>query len=386
MLDLQEEPYFTEEHRLFRETCRRFYEKELEPHYKQWEKEGQGTPASFWRKAGEVGLVGMAVPEEYGGPGGDLMYNIIQNEEMGRFVGGASVGAAIATDVMSNILVEHGTHAQKQQWCPGIVTGEVIQALGLTEPGSGSDVSGIQARAKKRGGDYYLTGNKCYSSSGAKANLLYVVAKTDDDLAAGRGAMTMFLVDSKTPGIRMQRMDTLGMRASSTGEWFLDEVRVPAENILGQEGSALRSILKGTFTADRTIISTRALAVAQLAFEITLDYVKQRKVFGQPVFDFQNTQFKLAEMKTQLVAGGAFRDALLRAFASGKLDVLTATTAKLWFSEMEYQLADACLQLHGGFGYMSESAISRIYTYSRVEPIYGGTSEVQKVNIAKTLR
>jgi alkylation response protein AidB-like acyl-CoA dehydrogenase len=380
------EGVFTEEHELFRETCRRFFAKELEPNYVRWEKEGQGTPADFWRKAGELGLVGMAIPPEYGGPGGNFLFNVIQNEELGRFVGGASVGAAIATDVMTNILIEHGTHEQKQRWCPGILEGSVIQALGLTEPGSGSDVVSIQTRAGKAGGDYLINGNKCYMSSGAKANLLYVVAKTDGDLQRGRGAMTLFLVDTRTPGVTQRRMDTLGMRASSTGEAFFSDVRVPADCMLGNEGEALRGVLKGTFTLDRTLISTRALATAELAFGLTLEYVKNRKVFGQPVFEFQNTQFKLAEMKTELVVGAAFRESLLRQLVSGRLDVLTATTAKLWFSEMVYRTADTCLQLHGGFGYMTESAISRIYTASRVEPIYGGTSEIQKVNIAKSLR
>ena len=377
---------YTEEHEIFRQTCRRFYEKELEPNYLRWEEEGNGTPREFWRKAGELGLVGMTVPVEYGGPGGDPLFNIIQNEELGRFVGGASVGAAIATDVMSLILVEHGTHEQKQRWCPGIVAGEVIQALGLTEPGSGSDVSSIQTRARRDGDHFVLSGNKCYMSSGSKADLIYAVARTDDDLAKGRGAMTIFLVDARTPGVKLARMDTLGMRASGIGECFFDDVRVPADCMLGAEGGALRNVLKGTFTLDRTLIATRAQAVAELAFDLTLDYVKNRKVFGQTVFEFQNTQFKLAEMKADLVAGAAFRDSLLRSLVNGTLDVLTATTAKLWFTEMEYHLVDTCLQLHGGFGYMSASPISRIYTYARVEPIYGGTSEIQKVNIAKSLR
>ena len=377
---------FTAEHEIFRETCRRFYEKELEPHYLRWEKEGKGTDKEFWRKAAHAGLVGMAIPEEYGGPGGDFLYNLIQNEEMGRFVGGASVGAAIATDVMTTVLVAHGTHEQKQRWCPGILRGDVVQALGLTEPGSGSDVSGLQSRARKQGGDYLLGGNKCYMSSGDKADLLYVVAKTDRDIEQGRGAMTMFLVDSKLPGVVAKRMDTLGMRASSVGECFFDDVRVPADCILGTEGEALKTVLKGTFIADRTIIAARALAVAELAFGLTLEYVKNRKVFGQRVFDFQNTQFKLAEMKTEIAVGKGFLDSVLRRVVAGGLDPTTATIAKLWLTEMEYRVADTCLQLHGGYGYMAESAISRIYSYARVEPIYGGTSEIQKVNIAKSLR
>jgi alkylation response protein AidB-like acyl-CoA dehydrogenase len=377
---------FSEEHELFRQTCRRFYEKELEPYYKEWEKAGKGTPKELWKKAAEAGLVGMVIPEEYGGPGGDFLFNLIQNEEMGRYVSGASVGAAIATDVMSNILVEHGTREQKERWCPGILSGDVVQALGLTEPGSGSDVSGLQTRARKQGGDFVISGNKCYSSSGDKADLLYVVAKTDDDIERGRGAVTMFLVDRKTPGVTVRRMDTIGMRASSIGEWFLEDVRVPREAILGEEGAALKSVLKGTFIVDRTIIAARAVAVAELAFALTLDYVKDRKVFGQRVFDFQNTQFKLAEMKTEITVGKGFLENTLRSMVAGRLDALTATTAKLWLTEMEYRVADTCLQLHGGYGYMTESAISRIYTYARVEPIYGGTSEIQKVNIARALR
>lgn len=377
---------YTNEHEIFRETCHRFYEKEVEPHYRRWEKDGQGTPVELWRKAGEAGLLGLVIPPEYGGPGGDFLYNVILNEELGKFVGGASVGAAITTDLMTNILVEHGTHEQKLRWCPGILKGEVIQCLGLTEPGSGSDVSGIQARARRDGDHWVLNGNKCYMSCGSKANLVYFVAKTEDDLKRGRGAMTAFLVDANTPGVKLRRMDTIGMRASGVGEGFFEDVRVPADCLLGQEGDALRTVLKGTFTLDRTIIATRAQAVAELAFNITLDYVKNRKVFGQSVFEFQNTQFKLAEMKTDLVVGAAFRDSLLRQLVDGTLDVLTATTAKLWFSEMEYRVADTCLQLHGGFGYMEDSAISRLYTWARVETIYGGTSEIQKQNIAKSLR
>lgn len=384
--DAKRDSVFTEEHEIFRQTCRRFYEKELEPNYIRWEKEGKGTDRSFWKKAAEAGLVGMGVPEEYGGPGGDFLYNLIQNEEMGRFVGGASVGAAIATDVMTTVLVEHGTKEQLQRWCPGILAGDVVQAMGLTEPGSGSDVSSLQTRARKQGGDFLISGNKCYMSSGDKADLMYVIAKTDRDTEQGRGAMTMFLVDKKLPGVAVKRMDTLGMRASSIGEWFFEDVRVPASCILGAEGDALRGVLKGTFIADRTIIAARALAVAELAFDLTLEYVKNRKVFGQRVFDFQNTQFKLAEMKAEITVGQGFMDSLLRRLVVGRLDPVTATTAKLWLTEMEYRTADTCLQLHGGYGYMTESAISRIYAYARVEPIYGGTSEIQKVNIAKSLR
>jgi acyl-CoA dehydrogenase len=377
---------FTDQHEQFRATCNRFYAKEIEPHYRRWEKDGIGTPAELWLKAADAGLVGMAIPEDYGGPGGDALYNVITNEELGRFVGGASVGAAITTDVMTNVLAEHGTHEQKSLWFPRILSGEAIQGMGLTEAAGGSDVNAMQTRARKKGGVYILNGSKCYISSGSKARLLYIVARTDDDVEKGRGAMTMFMVDTKTSGVKLRRMDTLGMRASGVGECFLEDVEVPADCILGREGEALKTVLRGTFTLDRTIIATRAQAVAELAFNLTLQHAKSRKVFGQPLFDFQNTQFKLAEMKTQLVVGAAFRDSLLRTLVDGTLDVLTATTAKLWFSEMEYSIADTCLQLHGGAGYMDDSDMARIYTWAHIELIYGGTSEIQKVNIARALR
>ena len=376
---------FSDEHEIFRETCRRFYREELEPNYLRWEQEGNGTPREFWRKAGEVGLVGMAIPEEYGGPGGDFLYNVIQNEEMGRFVGGASVGAAIATDLMTYVLIEHGTDAQKRRWCPGIVAGEVIQAMGLTEPGSGSDVSSIQARARRQGDEFLISGNKCYMSSGSKADLLYVVARTDDDVAKGRGAMTMFLVDAKTPGIRMARMDTIGMRASSIGEWFFDDVRVPADCILGQEGGALRNVLKGTFTLDRTLIATRAFTTAELAFDLTLAYVKDRKVFGQAVFEFQNTQFKLAELKTEATVSEAFVDRILQLHLEGTLTTELASMGKMHTAELAGKVVDQCLQLFGGYGYMTEYPIARMYKDVRVRRILAGSTEVMKLIIGRSL-
>jgi alkylation response protein AidB-like acyl-CoA dehydrogenase len=376
---------FTAEHEMFRETCRKFYEKEVEPYYKRWEAAGKGTPPELWTKAGELGLVGMGVPEEYGGPGGDFLYNLIQTEELGRFVGGASIGAAINTDIMTHVLVRFGTPEQKRRWCPGIVTGKWRQAMGLTEPGAGSDLSTLATRARRDGDDYLISGNKCYMSSGAEANLLYIVAKTDHDLEAGRNAMTMFMVEADTPGLEIRRMPTMGMRAAGIGECFMENLRVPASQILGEEGQALRQNLMSTFAFDRAIISARALATAELAFNLTLDFVKTRKVGQQKVIDFQNTQMKLGEMKAQLVAGAAFRDYLMEEVAAGRLNIITAASAKLWFSEMEIRVIDTCLQLHGGYGYMEESAISRLYTYARVETIYGGTSEIQKLMIARQL-
>jgi acyl-CoA dehydrogenase len=226
---------FTAEHEMFRETCHKFYAREVEPYYKEWEAAGKGTPPALWLKAGEAGLVGMGVPEEYGGPGGDFLYNLIQTEELGRFVGGASIGAGINTDIMTHVLVKFGTHEQKQRWCPGILSGEWRQAMGLTEPGAGSDLSTLATRARRDGDDYLISGNKCYMSSGAEASLLYIVAKTEKDLAGNKNDMTMFIVEADTPGLEIRRMATMGMRASGVGECFLENVRVPASHLLGAE-------------------------------------------------------------------------------------------------------------------------------------------------------
>ena len=373
------------EHEMFRQTCQKFYQKEVEPYYLEWEKAGRGTPLELWEKAAAAGMVGMGVPEEYGGPGGDLLYNLVQTEELGRFVGGASVGAAINTDIMTHILVKFGSHQQKQRWCGGILAGTWRQALGLTEPGAGSDLSSMATRARKDGDDYIINGSKCYMSSGAEANLLYVVARTDADVHGGRNDMTMFIVDADTPGIELRRMPTMGMRAAGVGECFLQDVRVSATDILGREGQALRENLMSTFAFDRAIISVRALATAELAFDLTLQFAKDRKIGGARLIDFQNTQMKLGEMKADLVAGAAFREQLMSEVTQGRLDIITAASAKLWFTEMEKRLLDTCLQLHGGYGYMEESPISRLYTFSRVETLYGGTSEIQKLMIARQL-
>jgi alkylation response protein AidB-like acyl-CoA dehydrogenase len=380
-----DDPGLSPEHKMFRETCHKFYLREVEPHYISWEAAGKGTPPELWEKAAGAGIVGMGVPEEYGGPGGDLLFNLIQTEELGRFVGGASVGAAINTDIMTHVLAKYGSHEQKQRWCPGILTGQWRQAMGLTESGAGSDLSTLATRARKDGDDYVINGSKCYMSSGAEANLLYIVARTDRDVEGSKNDMTMFVVEADTPGIELRRMPTMGMRAAGVGECFLQDVRVPASHILGEEGQALRQNLMSTFAYDRAIISVRALAVAELAFDLTLDYVKTRKVGQQRVIDFQNTQMRLGEMKADLIAGQAFRQKLMREVTQGKLDIVVAASAKLWFSEMEIRVVDTCLQLHGGYGYMEESPISRLYTFSRVDTLYGGTSEIQKLMIARQL-
>lgn len=375
---------FTPEHQAFRETFQRFVKREIEPYYKEWEKAEGGYPKSLWKKGAEAGFLGTAIPEEYGGPGGDILYTLIIGEELGRSVAGASVGSLYSNDLMTATLLEYGTEEQKRRYCPQIVSGERGWALGLTEPDAGSDVMSMRTHARRDGSDYLISGQKCYISSGMSANLFLMVAKTEDDVARGRSSMTMFLMDDPdAKGFTRRRMDTVGERAANVAELFLDEVRVPSSAIIGEPGAALKTNLAHLMPFDRTMIALRAFAVTQCAFDLTVEFVKNRKLFGQTVFDFQNTKFKLAEMKANLVVGEAFRESILRKLVTNSLDLATTSVVKLWFTENEYKTVSDCFQLHGGHAYMNDSAISRLFSFARLETIYAGTSEIQKQTIAK---
>lgn len=377
---------FSTEHEIFRQTARRFVQEELEPHYLQWEKRENGFPVDVWRKAGAAGLLGLSIPEEYGGPGCDILYSIVLCEEVARSIAGVSLGATLFNaDLIGELLVAFGTDEQKRKYCPGILTGDVVMCAGISEPGAGSDVKAMSSRARRDGDHYLISGQKTYISNGMHANLCFFVAKTDEDVASGRDNLSMFLIDMDTPGFERRRLDTLGEKAGSVAELFLTDVRVPRSAMLGKEGHALKEILAHLFTADRVMLALRALAVSNLALDLTIEYTKNRKVFGKRVFDFQNTQFKLAEMKASLIIAEGFKQTLLRKFVAGDLDPLTSSAAKLWLTENEFKIAHECLQLHGGYGYMTESPISRIFTFARLETIYAGTSEIQKGTIARFL-
>lgn len=377
---------FSSDHEIFRETARRFVQTELEPYYMEWEKRENGHPVEVWKKAGEVGLLGLYIPEEYGGPSCDSLYSIVLCEEVARSIAGVSLGATLFNaDLVGELLAAFGTDAQKRKYFPGILKGEVILCAGISEPGAGSDVKAMTSRARLDGDDYLISGQKTYISNGMHANLCMFVARTDEDMKNGRNALSMFLIDMDSPGFERRRLSTLGEKAGSVAELFLTDVRVPRSALLGNEGQALTENLAHLFTADRVMLALRSLAVSELAFNLTVEYTKNRKVFGKRVFDFQNTQFKLAEMKATLIAGHAFRQSLLRQFVANELDTLTSSAAKLWFTENEFKIANECLQLHGGYGYMTESPISRIFTFARLETIYAGTSEIQKGTIARYL-
>lgn len=372
---------FGEEHAMFRQTTRRFFEEIINPQCAAWAEQGY-LPRSAWQAAGAAGLLGLCIPPAYGGPGADLLYNVITSEELGYSIGGTVTGSFITSDLAADILVQHGTEEQKQRWCPGIVTGDVIQAFGVTEPGAGSDVHSIRTRARRDGSDWIINGSKVYISNGTKADLIYLLVKTGE--GEREGEMSFFLLDTSLPGIERRRLKTMGFACGDVAEIFFDNVRVPAEAMVGEEGRAFR-IVMNTFAADRVQIAGKALGAAHLAYRLAAEYTVERKAFGQRVIDFQNTQFKLAEVKTELAVSRAHLDRACALLARGTLDLAAGAGVKLRLAEMENRVVDECLQLFGGAGYMDEYPISRLYTGARLQTIYAGTSELQKIAIARSL-
>jgi alkylation response protein AidB-like acyl-CoA dehydrogenase len=369
----QTESIYGEDLEMFRASLRSFYRKEVEPNVKSFEANGVGY--DIWRKAGAAGLLGVCVPEEYGGAGDEGLAIVIGAEELGYSPAGASAGAFLGTDICTLFLRSHGTEAQKQKYFPTILTGETVQCMGMTEPESGSDAIAIRTTAVRDGDDYVLNGSKCFISNGAKANLLYIIAKTDP--AARAKGMSIILVERGTPGLTQRRMKTMGYAGGDTGEIFLDNVRVPVSNLLGPEGGALR-IFQTQMALDRLQVCARSLGAAQAAFEMTLEYTRNRKIFGQRVIDFQNTQFKLAEIETDLAIGRAYMDELVRKYRKGTFNDRDGWRCKVWFPEMEFRTLDTCVQLWGGNGWMDEMPISRMFTAARVQRIYAGATELQK--------
>ena len=372
---------YTEEHELFRRTVRAFLDKELEPNYRRYAEQG-GLDKEFWRKAGKAGILGSAVPEDLGGAGGDFVFNVILAEELGRSVGSALTGSSLMADIATHILMSFGSPEQKAKYAPGILSGEISQAMPLTEPDAGSDPTAIKATAVREGDQYIINGDKFFISNGTGADVLYVVAKTDPS-KRGRG-MSIIIVDADTPGVERRKIPMVGWPAGDTGELHFRNVRVPVSNLLGKEGEAMR-ILMSTFMEDRIQIAARSLGAAELALTLTLEYTKERKVFDQRVIDFQNTQFVLAECKTDIEVGRAFVDQSVRKLLDKAFTFEEGAMLKLWLTEMENRVVDKCQQLFGGAGQMRDTPIAHMYTAARIQRIYAGTSELQKVSIAKAL-
>jgi acyl-CoA dehydrogenase len=372
---------YSEEHEQFRSTVRSFFDKELEPHYRSYAARG-GVDKEFWRKAGKAGLLGLCIPEEYGGPGAEFTYNIILAEELGASIGSAYTGSTLMADIASYILMGFGTPEQKRKYAAGILSGEISQAMPLTEPDAGSDATAIKTTAVRAGGDWVINGEKYFISNGTSADVLYVVAKTDP---TKRGAgMSIIIVDANTKGVTRHKIPLVGWSSGDTGALSFSDVRVPLANLLGGEGQAMK-VLMSTFTEDRLQIAARSVGAATTALRLTLEYVKQRKAFGQRVADFQNTQFVLAEVKTDIEVGRTFLDHSLVKAREGTLSFAEGAMLKLWTTEMEGRVMDKCLQLFGGAGMMQDTPIGPMYTAARIQRIYAGTSELQKVAIAKDL-
>ena len=374
---------YSEEHEMFRHTFRRFMEAEVEPNVDRW-LEAHEIEKEFWLKAGAAGVLGVDIPTEYGGPGGDFMLRLVIAEELGYSVAGASMAPALIGDGTAEILNRAGTESQKRRWLPGMVQGRYRAGLAITEPDSGSDVSGMRTSARRDGSEWVINGSKTYISNFLHSDFFMVACKTDP--TAGSKGISCIIVESDRAGFRKGRkLRKMGNDAADTGELFFDNVRVPVENLMGDEGQGMRIVLGGV-NMDRITWPLIGHAAATRAFHETVNFVKNRKAFGQTIFDFQNTQFMLAEIKTELAVGRAFLDDVIRDYqANAKLDQLKCAMAKLWLCEMEGRVMDRCVQMHGGAGYMDEYPISRLYTGARLHRLGAGTSESVKLSIGRTI-
>lgn len=372
---------YEEDHAIFRDSVRKFVEKEVAPYHEQWEKDSI-VPKSLWLKAGEAGLLSPTVPEEYGGPGCDFRYNGIVSEELAR-CGYTGPGFSLHSDIAVPYLVNYGSEEQKQEYLPKCVSGECIMAIAMTEPGTGSDLQGVKTTAKLDGNEYVINGSKTFITNGQNANLIIVVAKTDPD--AGAKGTSLILVESHREGFKRGRnLEKLGMKAADTSELFFDEVRVPTSNCLGEENKGFIYLMQD-LPQERLSVAVAAVAACEGALQWTLDYTAERKAFGKSISEFQNTKFKLAELKTEITIARVFVDRCLELHVNGDLDVETAAMAKLWTTDLQGKVMDECLQLHGGYGFMWEYPISRAYADARVQRIYAGTNEIMKEIISRKL-
>ena len=376
---------FKPEHEAFREVVRRFFQREVEPNYRQWEKDGF-YPAELFKTAAEYGILCAGIPEEYGGGGGDMLHQVVLHEEHGYSAAGASLEAGLCTDLSTFVLLDGGTDEQKKEWLPFFASGRGIAEVGLTEPGAGSDARAIKTFARRDGDDYVINGSKMWMSNGPLITVLFVVAKTET--GGDRDAMSMFIIPfEETKGVTVSKPTPLMTKScGGVSEIFFDDVRIPARNLLGgEEGRGLHSAM-GTIAAGRMALAARCVAACELALAMTIDYTKERKAFGQTVFEFQNTQFALATLKADIAAGRALVDSYLNKLDDNRLGADESAIAKLWTSELEARVMDQCLQLHGGMGYSDEMPISKMYSFARVHRIFLGTSEIMRSTIARSLR
>jgi acyl-CoA dehydrogenase len=374
---------FDDDHELFREQVRRFVEAEVTPRVAEWNAAGT-SDRETWRKAGAAGLLGAGAPEEYGGSGGTFLHDAIVMEEFARARGHAMM-MSLHSDICLPYLLHYGTPEQKERWAPGAIRGEVLLGIAMTEPEAGSDLQAIQTRAVRDGDDYVINGSKTFISNGQIGDLFIVVVKTDPDARPGRKGMSLVLVPADSPGfVRGRKLDKLGLRGQDTSELFFEDCRVPVEYLLGDEGRGFYMLME-QLQQERLSIAVSAMASCRRSLEDTLAYVKERRAFGQPIAAFQNTQFKLAELATEVELGQVFVDQLTAAHVRGDDVVTEVSMAKWWTTDLQKRLTAECLQLHGGFGFMREYPISEDYADAAVQSIYAGTNEIMKVIIARRL-
>jgi alkylation response protein AidB-like acyl-CoA dehydrogenase len=373
---------FDDEHEAFRTTVRGFLDREVAPHHEQWEADGV-VPRELWTKAGDLGLLCFDVGEEYGGAGvRDFRYNMVVAEELAR-IGANGPGFGVHTDIIVPYLSSLGTDEQKRRWLPGCVSGEIITAIAMTEPGAGSDLQGIRTTAVDKGDHYVLNGSKTFISNGILSDLVVVVARTDP--GAGHKGISLLVVERGMPGFeRGRNLDKMGLKAQDTAELFFDDVVVPKENLLGEEGSGFISLMLN-LPQERLSIAMIAAAACQQILRMSLDYAKERQAFGRPIGRFQHNRFVIAEMATEARIAQVFVDDCVRLHNEGRLDASGASMAKWWTTELQNKLVDRAVQLYGGYGYMMEYPIARAYVDSRIQTIYGGTTEIQKEIIGRSL-
>ncbi len=361
----------------------RFLGDEILPRYEEFEKNEKFDRES-WQKAGAAGLLCASMPEEYGGSGGTYAHESVITEAIGH-VGVDGFGIALHNAIVAPYILHYGSEEQKRKWLPRMASGELIGAIAMTEPGAGSDLQGVKTRAAKDGNQYRINGSKTFITNGQLANLIIVVAKTDPEKGAKGTSLIVVETDEVEGFERGRNLDKIGLKSNDTSELFFNDVRVPTANLLGtEEGQGFVQLMQ-QLPQERLLIGAQAIAMIERALAVTIDYVKERKAFGKAVIDFQNTQFKLAELKTEATIGRVFYNDCVARHVDGGLDPVTASMAKYWLSDLQCKIADECLQLHGGYGYMNEYPIARMWRDARVQRIYGGTNEIMKLLIARSL-
>jgi acyl-CoA dehydrogenase len=382
-LNLPSPSWMTEDLVLLEGQARRFIAAEYVPQLESWNEEG-AYGREVWTKAGAAGLLCPAIPEEFGGAGGTFAHEAVIIREL-SLAGFDAFGAPLHSGIVAPYILHYGTDEQKRRWLPRLVTGELVGAIAMSEPGTGSDLQGVRTTARRSGNGYVLDGSKTFITNGQHANLIIVVAKTDP--AAGAKGVSLMVVETDgASGFRRGRkLKKLGLEAADTSELFFEDVKLPAENLLGTEEGQGFAQLMNDLPRERLIVAVHAQAMIERALALTIDYVKQREAFGRKIIEFQNTQFVLAECKSEATIGRVFHDHCIERYLSGTLDTVTASMAKYWLTDLQGKIIDRCLQLFGGYGYMEEFPIARMYRDARVMRIYAGTNEIMKVLIARSL-